>query len=376
MNMTQMLEKIARLTEKVEDWSRLPAAPLVSVHMITYNHEKFIAQALDGILMQEVDFPYEIVIGEDKSTDRTREIVCDYQRRHPDKIRLHLSRENLYRQHLAGYGPLSAGRGKYIAVCEGDDYWTDPKKLQKQVAWLEQHPESSFCFHPCKVEQEGGGVVSGPAETPTAETGKAVDFEDSKALLMWCIVHTVSAMIRAKMLPDFNKGWTSLPVGDWPIFFHLGMQGPFACLPDTMAVYRQHAGGIWSSLALPQQKNTILDVYRGIREMGMAAYPDEFRQADVNQLRDYLDDLFWDPKMKQDLHQLLDQGIDRIQSPFFSSRKLSRLALEALYYKTWWAGRREHARAVLAELVARHPAALLNRHWLRAGLACLFGRSG
>ena len=120
-SMVATLKRIDNLVDKVEDWSRLPVEPLVSVYMITYNHEKFIAQALDGILMQEVDFPYEIVIGEDKSTDRTRAVVCEYQRRHPDKIRLHLSRENLFRQKLAGLGPLAACRGKYIAMCEGDD---------------------------------------------------------------------------------------------------------------------------------------------------------------------------------------------------------------------------------------------------------------
>ena len=158
-SMVATLKRIDNLVDKVEDWSRLPVEPLVSVYMITYNHEKFIAQALDGILMQEVDFPYEIVIGEDKSTDRTRAVVCEYQRRHPDKIRLHLSRENLFRQKLAGLGPLAACRGKYIAMCEGDDYWTDPQKLQKQVAVLEAEPEVSFVFTMCWLFRMGGNIL-------------------------------------------------------------------------------------------------------------------------------------------------------------------------------------------------------------------------
>ena len=98
--MEHIITQINAQTDKVDDWSCLPEDPLVSVFMTTYNHGRFIAQALDGILMQEVDFSYEIVIGEDKSTDRTREIVCEYQRKHPAKIRLHLSKENLYSKNL------------------------------------------------------------------------------------------------------------------------------------------------------------------------------------------------------------------------------------------------------------------------------------
>ena len=369
--MNEYLAKLDKLVDTVEDIGRLPEQPLVSVWMITYNHERYIRQALDGILMQEVDFSYEIVIGEDKSTDRTREIVCEYQRKHPAKIRLRLSRENLYSQGLKpGAAVLYACRGKYIAMCEGDDYWTDPQKLQKQVTWMEDHLEASFCFHSCRLEDVSSAGDESNHDGRCRSIGATEQnyFEDSRALVMWCIVPTVSAVLRKSMLPDLGGAWRALPVGDWPLFFYLGMQGPFGRLPEMMAVYRRHGGGVWSSRSLQQQKNVILDTYRFIRGLGMARFPDEFRQADVKQLRDYLDDLFWKSKEKQGLNRLLAQGIDRLQSPFFSARRLSRLALEALYYKTRWAGRREHARAVLAELVIRHPTVLLNRHWLRCVL--------
>lgn len=351
--------------------------PLVSVYMITYNHERFVAQAIESVLMQETDFPFELVIGEDCSTDGTRAICERHARAHPDRIWLLPSERNLG---MMGnmVRTLAACRGKYIALCEGDDYWMDPQKLHKQVAWLEAHPEASFCFHPCQIES------ASPTEGESSSRGghrltgivKQEFYEDSRALVMWCIVPTASVMLRKSMLPDFGDEWKTAPVGDWPLFFYLGMQGPFGCLPETMAVYRLHRGGTWSGQRRTPQKNAIFDAYRFIRELGKDAYPNEFEKADVNQLRDYLDDLFWDPQVKLDLHQLLDHGIDRIQSPFFSARQLSRLALEALYYKTWWAGRREHARAVLAELVARHPAVLLNRHWLRAKWDCMRGGRG
>ncbi|NCD09785.1 MAG: glycosyltransferase family 2 protein, partial [Negativicutes bacterium] len=156
-----ILDKINAKVETVEDFSLLSNSPLLSVWVVVYNHEAFVRQALDSILMQKVTFDYEIVIGEDRSTDRTRDIVIEYQHLHPDKIRLRLARENLYSQGLKpGIGVLAVSRGKYIAMLEGDDYWTDPLKLQKQVDFLEAHPDYSLCGHNTKIiyENDGGRV--------------------------------------------------------------------------------------------------------------------------------------------------------------------------------------------------------------------------
>ncbi len=117
--------------------------PLVSVHMITYNHEPYIAQAIEGVLMQQTDFPFELVIGEDCSTDRTREIALEFQKKYPETIRVITGERNV--------GPSAnelrtdaACRGRYVAYCEGDDYWHHPHKLQKQTDYLEAHPEVGF----------------------------------------------------------------------------------------------------------------------------------------------------------------------------------------------------------------------------------------
>lgn len=115
----------------------------VSVLMITYNHEKFIAQAIDSILMQQVNFDYEIVIGEDCSTDGTRAIVIQYQKEYPDKIRLLLPEENLG-MHKNFVQTFRACQGEYIALLEGDDYWTSPRKLQKQVDFFRL--SSGMCY--------------------------------------------------------------------------------------------------------------------------------------------------------------------------------------------------------------------------------------
>lgn len=243
----ELLKRIDSLTDKVEDWSRLPAEPLVSVYMITYNHEQFIAQALDGVLMQQVDFPYEIVIGEDKSTDRTREIVCDYQRRHPDKIRLHLSKENLYSQKLAGYGPLNACRGKYIALCEGDDYWTDPLKLQKQVDAIEKTAGSVACFHTTKLLQLPANDVVG--YLPRHMALERLSFDD--LVLRWGVcIQTAAYVFRRDCISDLPFLTISkLSFGDAAIFLWVARKGSTIFLSECMSVYRMGVG-VWSTLPI------------------------------------------------------------------------------------------------------------------------------
>ncbi len=122
---------------------------LVSIVCITYNHEPYLRKALDGFLMQQTTFPVEIILAEDCSTDATRAICEEYAARYPDKIRYIVRGHNVgYNQNE--YEAMQAARGKYIAFCEGDDYWTVPDKLQRQVDWLEAHPDYSVCWHRCR----------------------------------------------------------------------------------------------------------------------------------------------------------------------------------------------------------------------------------
>lgn len=135
---------------ETSDSEKLCKHPVVSVHMITYNHEPYIRQAIEGVMMQKTDFEFELVIGEDASTDKTREICFEYQKKYPDKIRVLWWHENLYRNpHPAGgNGKRTTAhcRGEFIAFCEGDDYWIDPLKLQKQVDIMRKHPSVGLCF--------------------------------------------------------------------------------------------------------------------------------------------------------------------------------------------------------------------------------------
>ncbi len=149
-------------TEKLIQYRHnVPDNPLVSVCVQTYQHAKYIEQCLDGILMQKTSFPFEVLLGEDESTDGTREICIEYAKKHPDKIRLILHRrENVIKIGGQPTGRfnllynLKEARGKYIALCEGDDYWTDPYKLQKQVDFLEGNEEYIACAHDVEIKFE------------------------------------------------------------------------------------------------------------------------------------------------------------------------------------------------------------------------------
>ena len=123
---------------------------LVSVSMITYNHAPYIAQAIEGVLQQKVNFPIELVVGEDCSTDGTRQIVLEYQKKYPDIIRV-ITSDNNVGSHKNSLRTMKACRGKYIAFCEGDDYWHHPHKLRIQVDYLETHPECGLVFADCDV---------------------------------------------------------------------------------------------------------------------------------------------------------------------------------------------------------------------------------
>ncbi len=217
----------------------------LSVLFITYNHEKFISQALDGILMQKVDFDYEIVIGEDRSTDNTRAVITQYMERHPGRIRL-LERDK-------NVGPIEnfiqtykACRGEYLAMIDGDDYWTSPDKLQKQVDYLDRNADFSIVFHPIVNRDEMDGKLDG--YTWPKDPRDVYTLED---LLRGCFIHTASVVCRNGLFGEFPEWFRSTIMYDWPLHVLNAQYGKIGCLPEIMAVYRIHGGGLWSALDKP-----------------------------------------------------------------------------------------------------------------------------
>ena len=164
------------------------AKPKLSVILITYNHEKYIIRALVSVLSQETDFPFEIVVGEDRSPDQTREIVKEYKKLYPDKIRLVHREKNTGRPTLNVYETTMACKGDYLAYLEGDDYWTDTKKLQKQVDFLEAHPEYIAVTHSHVMIDDNDNEITDPEILKISDLYKwsgEFTFDDYKHSKKW-----------------------------------------------------------------------------------------------------------------------------------------------------------------------------------------------
>lgn len=227
---------------EASDPARLVARPEVSVGIITYNHERYLARAVESVLEQKTDFPFEIIIYEDCSTDRTREIALDFQRRHPETIRVLYSRANVGMGENVRRG-IAACRGRYTAGCEGDDFWSDPLKLQKQFDALEAHPELNLCF-------TGGLVLNPDGSTERRwDYGSRARIVPVRELLRTpgMTAPTASLFYRAHVLhgtPDWIYG---APVMD--IFHILAATHPNGAyyLPETTVTYRNMSVGSWSS---------------------------------------------------------------------------------------------------------------------------------
>lgn len=211
---------------------------MVSVSMITYNHEQYIAEAIEGVVMQKTDFPFELVIGEDLSTDNTRAICIEYQKKYPDIIHLRLNNPNQGMM-LNWINNIESGKGKYIALCDGDDYWTDPYKLQKQVDFMEANPDFAMCSH--KVHTLMCGVLD-----ENIETGKDTLTTEDLISKDWSLL-TASIFFRkdAHKTPDW---YYTVKNGDYALQLIVSLSGKIKFLSDYMAVYRQHLGGMSSTL--------------------------------------------------------------------------------------------------------------------------------
>jgi glycosyltransferase involved in cell wall biosynthesis len=209
--------------------------------MTTYNHERFIKQAIESVLMQSVNFEYELVIGEDCSTDRTRELVLQLQREYPARIRLVLPERNLGVK-LNFVRTLAACRGQYVALLEGDDYWTSPHKLQKQVDLMDAHPDYSSCFHTVQVVSDEEKKRT--ELYPRWANDRIFSLED---ILSLNLMPTCSVMFRNHLVREFPDWWYRQELVDWPLHILNAEHGRIGFINEVMAAYRIHAGGIWSA---------------------------------------------------------------------------------------------------------------------------------
>ena len=218
------------------------SSPLVSICMISYNVEAYIAEAIEGVLIQEVDFPYELVIGDDCSKDGTAAIAREYASKHPDKIRLLAFEDNMG---IAGNTArtLEECHGKYIAICDSDDVWVDPQKLQKQVDFLEQHPNYGVVYTDVETVSEDGKVIADPEmeEVRRWYAEGDVFFQ----LLKGNFISNSSTVFRREFLDDHViSPYRNYFVQDYILWVHIASQAKIRFFPEKMSLYRKHSSGV------------------------------------------------------------------------------------------------------------------------------------
>jgi glycosyltransferase involved in cell wall biosynthesis len=219
----------------------------VSVCTVTYNHEPYIRQTLDSVLMQDVDFPYEIIVGDDGSTDGTRAILQEYADAYPDRVRLVL--------HETNQGPRKnvqsvreRVRGEYIAILDGDDFWIDSTKLRRQIKFLDSH--RTFSATACRYRSVFESTTNrhGPAVSP-----EQPEIIDMKQYLDGVWIGASGFVYRVSMVPEIPDWTWDLHCGDKGLQFLCVRQGPIRFFNEIMSAYRIHGGGMYSGIGLQQR---------------------------------------------------------------------------------------------------------------------------
>lgn len=210
---------------------------MLSVYVPTYNHEKYIVEALDSILMQKTEYSYEVLVGEDCSTDHTREILKQYEKEHPGRIQVFYREHNMHKEEIRNSVDLRLRcKGKYMISIEGDDFWTDPLKIQKQIDFLENHPEYIGVAHNCVVVDKDSEIID--------ETYP--ECKDNEYTLEHFVSEIMPGQLATLMYrnPNLNDDideslmYKNLMPGDRLIYFTLAIWGRVYCMQESMSAYR------------------------------------------------------------------------------------------------------------------------------------------
>lgn len=229
-----MIEKTEK--EIMQNWKGDLSIPVVSIICITYNHEKYIFEAIDSFLMQETDFPFEVIIGEDCSTDRTPDIILEYAQKYPNIIKAIIRDKNI------GANPnffecVEKSSGEYIAICEGDDYWINNKKLQQQYILLNKFPDIDLCFHTVFYKDNITGLMT---KNTTEEILHYRLYSLNEVIENGSsFIPTLSIMIKKNNFVNIIKQRLEgrLGSGDWVIQYYGSVHGAL-CIGENMGVYR------------------------------------------------------------------------------------------------------------------------------------------
>jgi glycosyltransferase involved in cell wall biosynthesis len=231
----------------------------VSALILTYNHERFIGEAIEGFLIQKTDFPCELVIAEDCSTDGTRDVIRRYWEKHPDRIRVLLNRRNIGASRTVTRA-YRACRGEYVAMVEGDDYWTSPDKFQRQVDFLDRRPDYAMSFHSVQMIWDDGShepILYRPQQVKETYT--------LRDLVEGNFIGSCSTMYRRGVFGVHPPWFYVMPVGDWCQHVLHAQHGDIGYIDEPMAVYRQHGGGVYSARPAVYRLRIAVEMLRRFR---------------------------------------------------------------------------------------------------------------
>lgn len=235
---------------------------LVSVSCTTYNQKNFIQQCLDGFLLQVCNFNFEILIHDDASNDGTQEIISEYEEKYPNIIKPYFQKENQWSKGVRGMNAkynFSRAQGKYIAMCEGDDYWSDPYKLQKQVDFLESNPNYVMTYHDAHaIDAEGKLLIKNIVPSHRKRDFSRIELQQGVLVmpLTMCFVNVFKGM------REYPPEAFEVTNGDTFLISLLGNHGNGKFIEDIEpAMYREYSGGIWSSLSESKRSSQQIITY-------------------------------------------------------------------------------------------------------------------
>lgn len=307
--------------------------PLVAIHCFVYNHEPYLRDCLDGFVMQKTNFPFVAIVHDDASTDGSTAIIREYEEKYPHIFKPIYETENQYSKHDDSLeqimnDAIDASGAKYVAMCEGDDYWTDPLKLQKQVDFMEANPEYVLCCHRYKIYNQNDGTWDKDYVHQLFEISpNGFSFSNQENFNVW-ITKTLTLLIR-------QDAWRKMPSKkgfkywrDVHMNYYLLKQGKGFCMPLEGSVYRRHQGGIFSALQQTQQRRIGMKIWYELLKYNQ---DDEilvtFYKNQHNNYRDYIRSRIHNRETKDlvvDIRTLLwlDYHFKGITEVMFSIKKM------------------------------------------------------
>jgi glycosyltransferase involved in cell wall biosynthesis len=293
--------------------------PVVSVITITYNHADYIQRCIESVMMQKVKFPIEYIIGEDFSTDKTKDIVREYASKYPEIIRVITADYNIGM--LANSARcMKNARGMYIALCEGDDYWTDPLKLQKQVKFLELKPEYVMCYHYCLI-------INAELKKERLIPNKKIDYSSEELVASPKKIASATKLFR-NVFTSTNSNFPIQNYYDYFLNSYLGIYGDCKFISSIKpSVYNIHSGGVWSSLDVKTQIYEMVDIFNDIYSYFLEVYlverkDDRLLRIRLKVLKDFLNRT-WD-------------RLDSKNKSFYVSSSYTRIAFHGVWVEIYY----------------------------------------